>query len=116
MQTSPKIIFHEMDASDAVRDKILEKIAKIEALNPNITGMNVSIEWPHRHQRKGRAYFVHIHAVVPGGEIVISRERADDEGHEDVFIAIRDAFNRFRRRLDDFTRRSREETKRQSAA
>jgi len=112
MEAEPRITFHEIDPSEAVRQKILEKVAKISQLHPNITGINVTVESPHRQHKKGNFYFVHIHAAVPGGEVVVSRNHNDDHGHEDIYVAVSDAFGKFRRRLDDFARRSRGETKR----
>lgn len=43
---------------------------------------------------------------VPGSEIVVNRDR-----HEDIYVALRDAFDAARRQLDDYSRRLRHETK-----
>jgi hypothetical protein len=39
--------------------------------------------------------------VVPGGEIVVNRDHDLDHAHEDVFVAMRDAFAAAARRLED---------------
>jgi cold shock CspA family protein len=43
---------------------------------------------------------------VPGSEIVVNRDQ-----HEDVYVALRDAFDAARRQLEDYGRRLRRETK-----
>lgn len=46
--------------------------------------------------------------VVPGPDIVVSRDHALDGAHEDVYVTIRDAFRAARRQLEDLVRRQRE--------
>jgi ribosome-associated translation inhibitor RaiA len=64
----------------------------------------VSVEAPHKHHHKGKLYAVHIDLRVPGGEIVASREPGQDHSHEDVYVAVRDAFDAVGRQLQDLTR------------
>jgi cold shock CspA family protein len=42
---------------------------------------------------------------MPGQEIVINHEGASNHAHEDVYVAIRDAFDALDRRLEDTVRR-----------
>ena len=58
-------------------------------------------------QTSGRAFNVRLDITVPGKELVVNRE-AD----EDVYVALRDAFNAARRQLEDYGRRQRGEIKR----
>ena len=44
---------------------------------------------------------------TPAGEVAISRMPDDEHGHEDVYVAIRDAFDAARRRLKNKVRKSR---------
>ena len=48
---------------------------------------------------------VRIDLTVPGEEIVIGREPGHDHAHEDVYVAIRDAFDAAKRQLQDHARR-----------
>lgn len=77
-----------------------------------ITGCHVVVAQPHRHHRGGRLSSVRIDVVVPGGEIVVNRDQHLDHTHEDVFVALRDAFAAARRRRDDHVRRMRGDEKR----
>lgn len=57
------------------------------------------IESPHHHQHKGNTYRVSIDVTVPEGEIVVGRHNGRDNAHEDVYVALRDAFEALGRKL-----------------
>jgi len=107
MQTQPQVSFDDLPVDEAVRAAALDHVAQLERLSDRITGCHVVVAQPHRHHRAGRLYSVRVDVVVPGGEIVVNRDQHLDHGHEDVFVALRDAFLAARRRLEDHVRRSR---------
>ncbi len=111
MQVPIEIRFHNMDRSAAVEDDIRERVAKLERFAEDIVSCRVSVEAPHRHHRQGKTYHVAVDIRVPGGEIVASRDPGADHAHEDVYVAIRDAFNAARRQLQDHVRARRGEIK-----
>lgn len=112
MQTAAQVSFDDLPVDEAVRDAALEHVADLERFSHRITGCHVVVAQPHRHHREGRLYSVRIDLVVPGGEIVVNRDQHLDHAHEDVFVALRDAFAAARRRLEDHVRRMRGEQKR----
>lgn len=116
MQVPLDIAFHDIPPSEAVREAIREKAQKLETYFNRITSCRVVVESPHRHQRKGRLYRVRIDLTVPGSEIVVGRDRHDRHAHEDVYMAIRDAFDAARRQLEDYVRRTRHEIKRHESS
>ena len=105
MQVPPQISFHGMDPSPAVRDRVLERIEKLEEFHGRITSCRVAITAPHRHSRKGKIYDVRVDVSVPGRELIVNREPGQDHAHEDVYVAIRDAFNAMQRQLEDHVRK-----------
>lgn len=107
MQTQPQVSFDDLPVDDAVRDAALDHIAELERFSDRITGCHVVVAQPHRHHREGRLWSVRVDVVVPGGEIVVNRDHHLDHAHEDVYVALRDAFDAARRRLEDHTRRMR---------
>ena len=107
MQTDPQVSFDDLPVDEAVRDAVLEHVADLERFTPRITGCHVVIAQPHRRHREGRLYSVRVDLVVPGAEIVVNRDHHLDHAHEDVFVALRDAFQAVRRRLEDHARRMR---------
>lgn len=71
----------------------------------------VVVRAPHRHQRKGRLYHVSVDLKVPGHEIAVTRDPPQHHAHQDIYVAIRDAFDAAIRRLEDGVRRRRGDVK-----
>jgi ribosome-associated translation inhibitor RaiA len=65
------------------------------------------VEAPHRHHHKGKLYSVRVDISVPGKDVVVDRAKPSDQRHEDVYVAIRDAFDAAARRLEDEARKMR---------
>ena len=111
MQIPLEVTFHNMDRSDSVEANVRERAAKLERYFDRIIGCRVVVEAPHRHNRKGKVFEVRIDISVPGKEIVVNRSGANNHAHEDVYVAVRDAFNAAGRRLEDHARKIRGEVK-----
>lgn len=105
-----------MPPSEAIEAHIREKAAKLDLFYDRITRCRVVVEAPHRHHHKGKLFNVRIDMTVPGGELVVNRDPSKRAAHEDVYVAIRDAFDAARRKLQDFARRQRGDTKTHDAA
>ena len=104
MQSPAQITFRGFPHSDFVEAKIHEKINKLEQYYPHIMHCRVSVEAEHHHHHKGNLYDVRINMTVPEKEIVVSQKKHDKHAHEDVYVAIRDAFDAARRQLEDYAR------------
>jgi ribosomal subunit interface protein len=115
MQIPLQISFRNMDPSPAVEDRIRKKAAKLERFHDRIVGCSVVVEAPHRHQHKGKLYTVHLDISVPGKDIIVDRAGPIDQAHEDVYVAIRDAFAAAARQLEDHSRRMRGDVKTHTA-
>ena len=99
-----EIRFHQMDPSPAVEARIREKAAELERFSDRITGCRVVVEKEHRHHHKGNLFRVRIEIDAPGKELAVTRTGPRDHAHEDVYVAIRDAFGAAARRLEDRVR------------
>lgn len=107
MQRPLSIAFRDMEPSPAVEARIRTHVEKLEHLYRQIIGCHVVIEAPHHHQHKGKLYRAGINVKVPSGEIVVNSTGPQNHAHEDVYVAIRDAFDALARRLEDHSRRDR---------
>lgn len=107
MQRTIQITFKDMPHSAAIEQHIREKAAKLETFYPNIIGCHVTLETPHKHQHQGKLHNVRIDVKVPGSEIVVNRDK-----HEDIYVALRDAFDAAKRQIEEFGRRQRGDVKR----
>lgn len=116
MQTPLQITFRDMEPSDAVEAKIREKAEKLEQFYDKIIGCHVMVEAPHGHHHQGKLYQVRIDLKVPDGELVTTHEHHHrDHAHEDVYVAIRDAFDTMKRQLQDHVRIRRGKVKQHEA-
>ena len=96
MQLPVQITFRHMASSDAIEEAIRERAGKLEKIHPRIISCRVVIENIAAHKHQGKLYSLHIDLKVPGHEIAITRDR-----DEDVYVALRDAFDGVKRKLDD---------------
>jgi ribosomal subunit interface protein len=110
MQIPLQVTFRDMEHSDAVETRIREKAEKLQRYYDKIMGCRVVIEMPQRHKHQGKLHSVRIDLTVPGAELV-----ANHTQHEDVYVAIRDAFDAMSRQLEDFARKQRGEVKTHAA-
>lgn len=100
MQIPLEVTLRDIPQSDAVETRIREKAAKLERFHERIMSCRITVESPQHRKHQGKLYSVHIDIKVPGGgEIVVNRSQ-----DEDVFVAIRDAFDAAGRQLEDRNR------------
>jgi ribosome-associated translation inhibitor RaiA len=99
-----QIQFRDIDRSDAVESSIWTYAEKLGRVSNRIVSCHVVISAPHRRQHNGRIYHVQIRLHVPGEQIVISSEPELNGAHEDVHIAVRDAFAAAQRQLGELVR------------
>ncbi len=106
MQIPVEVTFKGIERSGAVEARIGDLAAKLERVCDRVIRCDVMVETPHRHQTKGRQFHVRVHLTVPGGEIIASHDPGPNEAHEDVYVALRDAFAAAKRQLEDHVRKS----------
>ena len=111
MRLPLQVTFRHMEPSAALADRIRELAARLDRYSAHVMSCHVTVEAPHQHQQQGQLYEVHIDVRVPRGEIVARREHRARPGHEDVYVALRDAFRAVRRQLEDYEREQRLEVK-----
>ena len=100
------------ESSTAVEADIREKAGKLEQFYDHIMSCQVVVEAPHSHHHKGNLYQVRIDMTVPDGELLVSHgHHHQDHSHEDVYVAIRDAFDAMKRQLEDYARKRRGDVK-----
>jgi ribosome-associated translation inhibitor RaiA len=111
MQTPLQITFHQMDPSQALEDDIRQRAGELEKVFAGVVSGRVLVEAPHRHHHRGQLYRIRIELLVPGDHLVVGRSPDQDGTHEDVYVAVHDAFRAARRQLEAYARRQRGEVK-----
>lgn len=112
MEQPLRISYRGIEPTEAIEAQIRERAAKLERFYDGIVGCHVTVEAPHRRHHKGTLYRVRIDLTVKNGELLVGRDPAQQHSHEDLYVAIRDAFDAARRRLQDHARRQRGQVKR----
>lgn len=105
-----QVTFRNIDASATVENRIRERARELERFFDRIISCRVIIETPKRRHH-GDLYHVRIDLKVPGREIVVKRDPPEQHAHEDIYVAVRDAFDAVRRRIEDHARRRRGDVK-----
>lgn len=112
MKIPLELAFHNIDSSPAIEQRVRERVDRLERFFKDITSCRVSIDAPHKSQYNTQHYEVHVDITVPGNEIVVSHDpKPELNEHNDVYVAIRDAFNTAERRLKTYAGKLRESRK-----
>jgi ribosome-associated translation inhibitor RaiA len=99
MQLPLQITWRNLEPSPALERSIRDHAAKLERVYGRIVSCRVMVEAPHRHHAKGKLYHVRIDLSVPGQELAVTRDPPKNQAREDVYVAVRDAFEAARRQL-----------------
>jgi ribosomal subunit interface protein len=106
MKLQLQITTRDIPHSEALESHIRQKAEKLETFYPQIMGCRIVVEVPHKHKHQGNLFNVRLDITVPGKELVVTREP-----NQDVYVALRDAFDAAKRQLEDYGRRQRGEVK-----
>jgi ribosome-associated translation inhibitor RaiA len=82
----------------AARDKAI----KLDQFCRDLIACHVSIEELHKHMQQGRVFAVRVDVTLPGHEMSVGRVQ-----DEDVYLALRVAFDDMERQVADVVRRMR---------
>ena len=122
-----QITYRNVDNSEVLSARIRSEAEKLETFYPRMTSCRVLVDAPHRHHKWGVLYHVTVELGVPGGPLVVRHEPSLHNGlqngeearkrteaalrHQDVYVAVADAFKAARRQLQDHARRLRHDVK-----
>ena len=102
MKQQLQITYRGMTQSEALSSHIRDHLDKLEQFYGGIVGCRVVVDEPHRHKSQGKHFHVLVDLTVPGKEIVVGRDASEDRSHEDPYIAVSEAFDAARRKLQRY--------------
>lgn len=106
MNTPLEITFKGLDKSASIETKIREKVAKLEQVFSKITHCRVVVAAPNKHAHKGKSYQIKIDVGIPDHPpLILKHETEVGKAQEDLQIALRDAFDIIKRRLDEVAKK-----------
>lgn len=106
MKQPVQITFHGMDRSDAVEDAVRKRVEHLDRFASDVMSCRVVVDLLQKHKHQGRPFGVRIDLTLSGHELVVDRVE-----HEDVYVALRDAFDDMTRQLEDVVRQRRGDEK-----
>lgn len=98
-----QITFGGMVASEPARAEVHAWLARLGALTATTTAGQVLIEAVDRGRKEGH-YRVRMDLTMPTGVVVVDYDHPNNGPHEDVYVAIRNAFRAARRQLEAHSR------------
>ena len=102
MQLPLEITFRNLESSESMEALVRSKAEELDKIYHRIMRCSVVVEAHHKHHHKGNLYHVRIDLTVPGSELAVNRDPDQHHAHEDVYVAIRDAFNAAYRQLETY--------------
>jgi putative sigma-54 modulation protein len=101
MATQVEVHFHGIEKSEAVEQRVHEKVAKLKKHFSQMTSCRVAIEVPQRTADRPKVYQIKIEIGVPRrAPVIVSHERTGSHANEDLPLAIREAFQAALRKVD----------------
>lgn len=109
MSNEFQIVFHNIDQSEAIIESVNKRIDKLRRFCSDIIGGRVVLDAPHNNHQKGKVYSVTLELNIPNKPVKVTQEHHDNHAHEDLYVAIRDAFNAAERQLKSVDKKHRKE-------
>ncbi len=106
-----KIDYKNFERKPHLNSLIEEQVERLEKHFDRITSCHVVVSKPHKRHQHGNVYHVHIDLHIPGNVVAITREPERDGRHDDLPLAIRDAFKTAKRNLQTYIDKLRKDIK-----
>lgn len=113
MTNEIQVVFHNLEQTDAINDAVQKRINKLERFCSQIIAGRVVLDSPHNNHHKGRVYSVGVEVHTPEIEVRVNQDQHDNHAHEDLYVAIRDAFDVAERQLKSVDKKHRQPSHRE---
>ena len=111
MKLPLQVTFRDMASLPSLESNIRLRVAKLERFVPDLISCHVVVDASANRHRQGHVYAVNVDVRVPGEELFAGERQA----HEEIAVAMREAFDAMTRRLEDYARRRRGQVKQHAA-
>ena len=101
MNAPVEVHFHGIQRSEAIEQRVRDKVGKLEKHFERMTSCRVVLEATQRTALKPKVYCIKIEIGVPRQRpIVVCHERVGSHASEELTMALRDAFEAALRKVD----------------
>jgi cold shock CspA family protein len=112
MQVPLEVSFENCEAPEAIRPEIEKHAKRLEKFHGRITSCKVAVIAPQTRHRKGEAFKIAIRIAMPEHkDILVTKTHGGTPEHERVMVAIKDAFGKAQRQIEDAIRKMRGQVK-----
>jgi len=101
MRSATTLTFRHIDYSSALESRACELGQRLHRYGEPITHCHMTLERLRSGHVSGAPFAVQIDLAVPGARIHADSLRHDGAGHQDIYVALRDAFNNAKRQLQE---------------
>ncbi len=105
--THSRVTFSGLPHNDLIARMCERELIKLKRYAPRLVGCSVLVTRTNNRHRTGRRHEVRIHAHSPRILVSVTRTPREHSEAETLELAVREAFDRARRRLQDAVRRLR---------
>ena len=95
MHNAHRVVYRDIDSSQALTDTITKKLHKLDRFSDHINSSRVVIETPHQHSHKGKLFRAQIELAIKGSPITLHQD------HSSIHVAVRDVFRAAERKLKE---------------
>lgn len=110
MSNEFQVVYHNIDQSEALTENVNKRIEKLQRYSHDIIGGRVVLDSPHNNHHKGKVFSVTVEIHTSGKEVIVRQGQHDKPSHEDIYVAVRDAFNVAERQLKATDKKHRKST------
>ncbi len=104
MQEAVKVVYRNLlpQYKEGIIGEVRSLSGKLDKFHPDIISCRIVVGMPHKRHHEGNLFRAAITLNVPDKQIVVSREHPVSQIHENIYVAVRDAFDDAIRQLEEY--------------
>ncbi|MDA8432209.1 MAG: HPF/RaiA family ribosome-associated protein [Nitrospiraceae bacterium] len=113
METPLRVTYKNLGPQykESIEEEIGALSGKMEKFSPSILSCRVVVGMPHKRRHDGNLFRTTVTLNVPGRRIVVSRDRSLRRTYENIYVAVRHAFDDAVRQLEEYSLRQSRQVK-----
>lgn len=104
MQVPIKVVYRGLlpQYKEGIEGEVRLLAGKLDKFHPGIISCRIVVEMPHKRHHDGNLFRATITLNVPDKQIVVSREHPVSQINENIYVAVRYAFDGAIRQLEEY--------------
>ena len=104
MNVPVKVVYRNLlpQYKEGIQGEVRLLSGKLDKFHPDIISCRIVVEMPHKHHHEGNLFRATITLNVPDKQIVVSREHPLSQIRENIYVAVRRAFEDAIRQLEEY--------------